>query len=256
MSKNDTWMPLDIGDYMADTLHLTTLQHGAYYLLLCHYWKSGPLPDDDNRLSAICKMDAKTWKANRSVIREFFVPNDGLLHQKRADKERAKTAKIVAERSAAGKAGAEARWQNGGNPPDKPDGNRMANASDSHGFATGFATTHLPSTKTKKDSSILSFQEGSARASDRPERVETVRAAAKAEIRALGPKGQPIVELGKKLASRADPARYPLRSRNQQIEEIMRDPDWKPTTVKASPVDPERTPEEQIAILLGEKKTA
>ena len=120
MSKNDTWMPLDIGDYMADTMRLTTLQHGAYLLLLMDYWKSGPLPDDDEQLSAICKMDAKSWKANSSVIRKFFKANDGLLHQKRADKEREKTAKMSAERSAAGKAGADARWQNGSKPPDKP----------------------------------------------------------------------------------------------------------------------------------------
>ena len=128
----------------------------------------------------------------------------------------------------------------------------MATASDSHRFATGFATTHLPSTKTNKDSSILSFQEECARASDRPERVETVRAAAKAEIRAIGPKGQPIVELGKRLANKADPARYPLRSPSQQIEEIMRDPDWKPEAEKLAPQEPIRTVEEQLAILRGE----
>lgn len=102
------WLPLYIGDYMADTMRLTTLEHGAYLLLLMEYWRQGPLADDDNALASITKLDRKTWqKQVGPSIRRFFNANgDGRLHQKRMDFERARTLHINQERSkAAGK-----RW--------------------------------------------------------------------------------------------------------------------------------------------------
>lgn len=89
MAKKDVWMPLDIGAYLSDTMRLTTQQHGAYFLLLCDYWKNGPLPDDDVLLAGMTKVDLKEWKSRVGpVIRRFFyIGWDGLLHQKRADAE-------------------------------------------------------------------------------------------------------------------------------------------------------------------------
>jgi len=110
-SKTDIWMPLAIGDYLADTSHLDTTQHGAYLLLLMHYWRKGPLPNDPAQLANICKLSRDAWSTNEAVLMQFFtVGPDGRLHQKRSDREREKSVKIrISAQEKASKA-ARARW--------------------------------------------------------------------------------------------------------------------------------------------------
>jgi len=121
MSSNDKWMPLYVADYLGDTMHLTTLQHGAYVLLLMHYWRTGPLPDDHEELAAIVKLDEKAWKGVWAKLCGFFTPTDGKLHQKRMDWERRRWTEISDKRRDAGKRGAEAKHRshtnNGSAPP-------------------------------------------------------------------------------------------------------------------------------------------
>ncbi|MCW4590421.1 DUF1376 domain-containing protein [Gluconacetobacter entanii] len=129
MSKSDIWMPIYIGDYLSDTMRLTTLQHGAYFLLMLEYWKQGPLPNDMAELAAIAKQDKRAWeKEVWPTLRRFFsVQDDGLLHQKRMDKERASAADRKTKRTAA----ANARWkgkdkQEASNADAKADANASA----------------------------------------------------------------------------------------------------------------------------------
>lgn len=104
MSAADSWMPLHIGRYLSDTMHLTGPEHGAYMLLLMHYWGHGPLPDDDVLLSRIARTGVGIWRKRIGpVVRAFFARGeDGLLHQKRADIERDKATDIMAKRQRAG----------------------------------------------------------------------------------------------------------------------------------------------------------
>jgi uncharacterized protein YdaU (DUF1376 family) len=70
---SDTWMPLYVGDYLSATTRLTTEQHGAYFLLLLDYWKSGPPPNDDAVLAQIARMSPAAWrKAKPALILGFF----------------------------------------------------------------------------------------------------------------------------------------------------------------------------------------
>jgi uncharacterized protein YdaU (DUF1376 family) len=96
------WMPLYVGDYLGDTGHLTTMQHGAYLLLMMHYWRKGELPDDDKQLSKITKLPLKTWCEYRPTLQDFF--HEGWKH-KRIDAELAKMMRVSEKRAIAGQKG-------------------------------------------------------------------------------------------------------------------------------------------------------
>lgn len=131
--KPDDWMPLIIGKYLSDTTHLTTLQHGAYFLLLLAYWRrGGPLPADDGRLAATAKVSPAEWKKLRPVMAEFFVEHDGVWSQKRADEELAKAKRLTEAKAEAGRKGAKNKWQTHGIDDDKAVGETMAQPSASH----------------------------------------------------------------------------------------------------------------------------
>jgi uncharacterized protein YdaU (DUF1376 family) len=109
MSDRNQWMPLYVGDYLADTMHLTGAEHGAYMLLLMHSWRTGPLPDDDRMLAMIARTDAPAWKRMKGTVRAFFQVQDGKLVQARLERVRAEQGAKIEQRRAAGRASAEAR---------------------------------------------------------------------------------------------------------------------------------------------------
>lgn len=92
------WMPLWVGDYLRDTKHLTTVEHGAYMLLIMHYWTYGGLPTDEKNLQKISQISPHLWAKISPNIHKFFTPD---WRHKRIDKELEKHMKISRARAAA-----------------------------------------------------------------------------------------------------------------------------------------------------------
>jgi uncharacterized protein YdaU (DUF1376 family) len=98
------WMPFYVGDYLRDTGNLTTVQHGAYCLLLFHYWARGGLPDDDNQLASITRLPMNEWRAAKPTLQTFFY--DGWKHKRIEAELRRTTEKVAKARIAGAKGGA------------------------------------------------------------------------------------------------------------------------------------------------------
>jgi uncharacterized protein YdaU (DUF1376 family) len=103
-------LPVYIGDYLADTMHLSTEQHGAYLLLLFHLWRRRILPDDDVVLAQITGLDPGAWSNSRAVLAEFFEIHDGLWHHGRVEQERSRAAAKQQSNSNKAKLAAYRRW--------------------------------------------------------------------------------------------------------------------------------------------------
>ncbi|EEU6049585.1 DUF1376 domain-containing protein [Salmonella enterica] len=65
-------MQLYIADYLADTMHLSAEEHGAYLLLMFNYWQTGrAIPK--SRLAKIARISSERWGAVEESLREFFI---------------------------------------------------------------------------------------------------------------------------------------------------------------------------------------
>jgi uncharacterized protein YdaU (DUF1376 family) len=82
------FMPLYVADYLADAAHLSTLEHGAYLLLIMTYWQRGEaLPDDDKKLARITRLEPRTWAKIKPSISDFFEVSDGKYIHSRVERE-------------------------------------------------------------------------------------------------------------------------------------------------------------------------
>jgi uncharacterized protein YdaU (DUF1376 family) len=157
VGKADIWMPVYIGDYLADTMHLSTEQHGAYLLLLFHLWRRGVLHNDDVVLAKITGLDKSAWSRARLVLAEFFEIHDGLWHHGRVERERIRVAAKQQSKANKAKLAASSRWSK---QPSLP---TMGEAGDASSIASGTA------------SSIACAMPGDAKSEPEPE-PELVRA--------------------------------------------------------------------------------
>src|SRR6516164_4706992 len=66
------WMPLYIGDFTADTMHLNATETGIYIRLIMHCWQHGSIPYDEHKLALIAHINPKLWHQYRGTIMPFF----------------------------------------------------------------------------------------------------------------------------------------------------------------------------------------
>lgn len=102
------YMQLYIADYLADTMHLSTEEHGAYLLLMFNYWQTGrAIPK--NRLAKIARVSSERWGDVEESLKEFFTDNGTEWVHKRIEDDLAAVRETLAKRSAAGKASVQSR---------------------------------------------------------------------------------------------------------------------------------------------------
>lgn len=100
------FMQLYVSDYLGDTMHLTTEQHGAYLLILMTMWRhEGSLPNDDAKLARIARVNLKRWHLVKGDVLAFFTEQDGNLTHKRLSKELQKAVSISQKRKTSGSLG-------------------------------------------------------------------------------------------------------------------------------------------------------
>lgn len=102
--------PLFVSDYLADTWELDGTEHGAYLLILIHYWKQRRGPESDSgTLKQVTRLDAKRWNKISPKVMHFFEVREGRLYHKRLEKELRLAAEKHEKRVEAGRKGAKAK---------------------------------------------------------------------------------------------------------------------------------------------------
>lgn len=79
-----------MGDYDRKTAHLSLTEHGAYRILLDHYYSTlSPLPASTQTLCRICRATTELETESVKIVAEQFFPlnGDGRRHNSRADQE-------------------------------------------------------------------------------------------------------------------------------------------------------------------------
>ena len=107
------------GDYARKTAHLSMVEHGAYRLLLDHYYSTAiPLPSDHQNLYRICRaFSPEECAAIDKILSDFFVLRHGKYHNVRADSEIEEAERLHKIKAQAGRAGGIAARGKSGRKP-------------------------------------------------------------------------------------------------------------------------------------------
>lgn len=103
-------MPLYTDAYLSDTKHLSTLEHGAYLLLLISMWRAGgSLPNEPALLARYAGIPPRNWPRVWAIIGPLFQIEGERILQKRLVSTYKKAMDKKKKYSANGQRGAEAK---------------------------------------------------------------------------------------------------------------------------------------------------
>lgn len=87
--KKPQALPIFGDAYLADTTHLTTEEHGAYFLLMLAAWRQNDchLNNDDRQLARIVGLSPRKWASIRSTVLAFWQLSGERIFQARLLKE-------------------------------------------------------------------------------------------------------------------------------------------------------------------------
>jgi len=108
MSNDAPYIMWHVDDYLGDTTHLSTVEHGAYILTMFACWKrGGSIPE--RHVERTARMTPEQWTESRDTLAEFFDVEDGTWTHGRivAEIDRIEAKRKSAKR--AGKASGRAR---------------------------------------------------------------------------------------------------------------------------------------------------
>ncbi len=66
------WMQIFIGDELAEASALTAEEYGAHMFLRLHQWRHGELPNDEERLRRIARIDIDRWSQVRDTLAPLY----------------------------------------------------------------------------------------------------------------------------------------------------------------------------------------
>lgn len=114
-------LPIWTDAYLADTRHLSTVEHGAYLLLMMEAWRrpSCSLPNDDALLARLAGLNHNEWGAIKDTVLALWKLDEkrNVFVQKRLSKER----EFLDKKRVKNKQSAASRW----NKKEKGDANAM-----------------------------------------------------------------------------------------------------------------------------------
>ena len=166
------YMQLYVADYLADTQHLTTEEHGAYLLLLFNYWQTGqPLRKD--RLAFVARMFNERWPSVEKALKEFFHDDGENWVHFRVEADLAAVNSKSKTNSAAGKASAKARSEK------KAEAAALAALALATNVATNVSTErqrNVNHTDTDTDTDTKTEESKTTVASEKTDRAKTINA--------------------------------------------------------------------------------